>query len=81
MISETVRRNLIETGIYATLTKVYWAVAGILVVNLIICVSTVFVATPVAATTFLAGITIGLLVFMSVAKHTVKADKISRKWA
>lgn len=81
MISENERRDWIEVGVYATISKVYGVVTKILVANVIVHLVLFFFAPPVAVTTLLAGITVGMLIFMIVTACTVKADKISRKWA
>lgn len=81
MISENERRDWIEVGVHATLASVYWLVATILVVNLIVNLVLLFFATPAAITAFLAGISVSLLIFTIVSICTVKADKISREWA
>lgn len=79
MISENVERNLIETGVYGTLAKVYEVVIKILVVNIIAQLVLFFFAPPTAVMSLLAGITVGMLIFMIVTAFTVRADKISRK--
>ena len=81
MISENVERNLIEIGVHGTLAKVYGVVVKILVANIIAQLVLVFFAPPAAVTTLLAGITVGMMIFMIVTACTVKADKISREWA
>lgn len=81
MISENVKRDLIETGVHGTMAKVYGVVIKILVANVIVQLVLFFFAPPVAVTTLLAGITVGMLIFMIVTACTVRADKISRKWA
>ena len=81
MISENVERNLIEIGAHGTLAKVYGVVVKILVVNIIAQLVLFFFAPPTAVMSLLAGITVGMLIFMIVTACMVKADKISRKWA
>lgn len=81
MISENVKRDWIEVGVHATLAEVYWAVAVILLVNGIICLSISFFAAPAVFAAFFPGIATGLTIFMVVSACTVKADKISREWA
>lgn len=81
MISENVERNLIEIGVHGTLAKVYEVVVKILVVNIIAQLVLVFFAPPAAVMSLLAGITVGMLIFTINSVCTVKADKISRKWA
>lgn len=81
MVSENERRDWIETGVHGTLAKVYGVVVKILVVNFIIGAALIFFPSPAAVTMFLAGITVGMMIFMIVTACTVKADKISRKWA
>lgn len=81
MISENAKRDLIETGVHATLAEVYGLVTKILVVNILINVAFLFFPPPVAIGALFAGITVGMLVFMIVSVCTVKADKISRKEA
>ena len=81
MISENARRDWIEVGAQATLASTYWVVAKILAVNLLISAVFIFFPPPEAITTFFMGISMGLLVFTINSVCTVKADKISRKWA
>ena len=81
MISENERRDWIEVGVHAALAKVYGAVTKILVATLIISAASIFFPPPVTIGTFFMGISTGLLIFMIVSSCTVKADKISRKWA
>lgn len=79
MVSENVKRDWIEVGVHATLSKVFDVVTAILVVNIIVCLAILFFATPAALTTFFPGITTGLMIFTVVLVCTVRADKISRK--
>lgn len=81
MISENVKRDWIEVGVHATLAKVYWVVAVIILVNGIICLAISFFAAPSVLAAVFAGIATGLTIFMIVSVCTMKADKISRKWA
>lgn len=82
MISENLKRDWIEVGVHATLAKVYWVVTVTLVVNLTITgVAFIFFPSLTAIGTLFMGITVGMLIFMIVTACTVKADKISRKWA
>lgn len=81
MISENERRDWIEVGSQATLAMTYWVVAKILSVNCLISVAFIFFPPPEAITTFFMGISMGLLIFAINSVCTVKADKISRKWA
>lgn len=81
MISENERRDWIEVGVHGTLAKVYLSVTAILVVNLIVQLVLMFFAAPAAVVMLLFGITVGMMIFMIVTACTVKADKISRKWA
>lgn len=81
MISENERRDWIEVGVDATLAKVYWVGTVILLVNSIIFLSISLFATPTSLAAFFVGITAGLMISMIVSVCTVKADKISRKWA
>lgn len=81
MISENERRDWIEVGAQATLASTYWVVAKILVANVIIQLVLFFFAPPVAVVMLLFGISTGLLIFTVVSTCTVRADKISRKWA
>ena len=81
MISENERRDWIEVGVHAALSSAYWVVAKILAVNILIGAAFVFFPPPEAITTFFMGITMGLLIFTINSVCTVKADKISRKWA
>ena len=81
MISENARRDWIEVGVHATLAKVYGLVTKILVVNILINVAFLFFPPPVAIGALFAGISVSMLIFMVVSVFTVKADKISRKWA
>lgn len=79
MISENVKRDLIETGVHAALSRSYWVVAKILAVNILISAAFIFFPPPEAITTFFMGISMGLLIFTINSVCTVKADKISRK--
>lgn len=81
MISENARRDWIEVGAQATLASTYWVVAKILAVNILISTAFIFFPPPEAITTFFMGISMGLLIFTINSVCTVKADKISRKWA
>ena len=81
MYSENAGRGLIEIGSNATLTKVYWVVNKILVVDLAIILVLPLFAAPVVAPTFFTGISVGLLIFVVVSVFTVRPDKISRKEA
>ena len=79
MISENVKRDLIETGVHGTLAKVYGVVAKILAVNIIAQLVLFFFAPPVAVVMLMFGTSTGLLIFTVVSTCTVKADKISRE--
>lgn len=79
MISENVKRTLIETGVHGTMAKVYEAVTKILVANAIVQLVLLFFSPPASVVMLLFGITVGMAIFMIVTAFTVRADKISRK--
>ena len=81
MISENERRDWIEVGVHATISKLYGVVTVILLVNSIICLAIPLFAAPASLAAFFVGITAGLMIFIIVSVCTVKADKISREWA
>lgn len=79
MISENERRDWIEVGVHAALSKAYGVVTAIILVNILISAAFIFFPPPEAIGTFFVGITTGLMIFTINSVCTVKADKISRK--
>ena len=81
MVSENERRDWIEVGVHATLSRVYSAVSVIMVLNSVALLAIIFFSTSTAITAFVAGIATGLFLLTLVLPCMVKADKISREWA